>query len=305
MNNGKDQFYTKPIIATQCFSIANDFIEILNIEKPFYVEPSAGTGSFYNLMPKDRRLGLDIEPKCNGVIKQDYLVFNLTSIKQPAVVIGNPPFGKMNKLTTAFVNISAYYADLIAFIVPATFHRYHYAKRLKAQLRLISVTELPDDSFYKPDGSDYKIPCQFLVWSKKLGSFTDLRERELGATIHPDFEMIFLSGSKDPKFERKKVPNHRGKQFSFGTMAQGYIGSKHVGIIEESLTKVTPDRNWLLFYTNDPEVKQRLLSIDFKALYNKYEFIHSGFGKVDVVEEYSKKYKPKNKIMKQLSIFGD
>ena len=42
------------------------------VEALFFIEPSAGTGAFYNLLPPQRRLGMDIEPKCEGVIAQDF-----------------------------------------------------------------------------------------------------------------------------------------------------------------------------------------------------------------------------------------
>ena len=298
-----DQFYTKPKIAGHCFITAIGYIDMLNIEKPFYVEPAAGTGSFYDLMPPERRLGLDIEPKHPDVRKQNYLTCNLNEIPKPAVVIGNPPYGYTNSLTIQFVNISALFADLIGFIVPVTFHRYFFANRLNRELHLISRTSLPDDSFYKPDGSDYKIPCEFLVWSKKLGPFTDLREREIGPSKHPDFEMVFLCGSpKKYLFEDRKAAVYKNKPFCFGTMAQGYIGSPNAGMIKESLEEITSDKNWILFYTDDPEIKERLLNLDFKAIYQKYGFIHSGFRRTDIVEAYNEKYEPKNKIAEQLSI---
>ena len=303
MKKDKDQFYTKPEIAKMCFDIAQDHIQKLGIKDPFYIEPSAGQGSFYDLMPEDQRLGLDIDPQHHEVIEQDFLTFNINTAPKNAVTIGNPPFGTVNKLTIQFINIASIFSDLIGFIVPSTFHRYFYTKQLTTELHLISRTKLPKDSFYRPNGKPYNIQCDFLIWSKRIGPFTDLREYKPGCTTHPDFEMIFLIGSKSPAFENKKVQIYQNQRFCFGTLVQGYVDSQHAGIIQKNLNLITPNMNWLLFYTNDQEVEQRLLNLDFKTLYQKYQFIHSGFGKADVIEAYNEKYKPKNKIEKQLGLF--
>ncbi len=70
MQNPLDQFYTKETIAKLCW---NHLVETIsfsmnkNINKLFFLEPSAGKGAFYKLMPEQRRIGIDLEPKCDGV----------------------------------------------------------------------------------------------------------------------------------------------------------------------------------------------------------------------------------------------
>ena len=59
--NELDQFYTNTDTALKCY---NKLTEIINInEFDIHLEPSAGTGSFYNIMDKIKKIGLDIEPK--------------------------------------------------------------------------------------------------------------------------------------------------------------------------------------------------------------------------------------------------
>ena len=68
---GLDQFYTNTDIAQEC-------IDTIDVSKyDIVVEPSAGMGAFYNLIDHPNKIGIDIEPKCSGVIKQDFLEWNL------------------------------------------------------------------------------------------------------------------------------------------------------------------------------------------------------------------------------------
>ena len=103
-----DQFYTNEDVSIESYDIQ--------------LEPSAGTGSFYKLMNPQKRIGLDIEPKYNGIIKQDFLIYNPDASKS-YICIGNPPFGKVSSLAIRFFNKCAQFSDVIAFIIPRTFNK--------------------------------------------------------------------------------------------------------------------------------------------------------------------------------------
>ena len=92
MSNSRklDQFYTKPDIAKLCFSYVEKFYTIKNFD--VILEPSAGTGSFYNLLPEDTRLGLDIDPKSDGIKCMNFFDYKIHG--PTCLTIGNPPFGK-------------------------------------------------------------------------------------------------------------------------------------------------------------------------------------------------------------------
>jgi len=47
------------------------------IEKYTWLEPSVGEGCFYDLLPANKKIGIDIEPKRKDVIKSDYLKYKL------------------------------------------------------------------------------------------------------------------------------------------------------------------------------------------------------------------------------------
>lgn len=96
-----DQFYTSENCAQKYYSIFLKKIDINNYD--IILEPSAGTGAFYKLLPIDKRVGIDIEPKYNGIQKKDFFEFMPIKNKK-YIVIGNPPFGKISSLAVRFFN---------------------------------------------------------------------------------------------------------------------------------------------------------------------------------------------------------
>ena len=165
----KDQFYTKPEVAEKCFGEFEKCMKDLGIRSDEYcfVEPSAGCGCFYNLLPPERKIGIDIDPKTEGVIKYDYLKWKPPKNKK-IIVIGNPPFGLRGNLALQFINHSYDFSDVVAFILPQLFEsdgKGSAMKRVRGY-RLAYSRKLPSDSFRYPDGSDVSINTIFQIWTK-------------------------------------------------------------------------------------------------------------------------------------------
>lgn len=168
----KDQFFTPIEIAKYCYST---FLEILNkyddTESGYtYIEPSAGSGNFLKVLPIERRIGLDIEPKDKEIIEADYLSWSPPDLSGTAkyVVIGNPPFGLRGQLALKFINHSSRFADYVCFILPQLFESDGKGvprKRIHTRLRLLHSEKL-DTYFLEPGGKKIKIECIFQVWSK-------------------------------------------------------------------------------------------------------------------------------------------
>ena len=118
----KDQFFTPIETAQKCFQIFTDTINTFG-EKTSdyqYIEPSAGDGSFLNVLPSDT-IALDIEPRHASIISGDYLVWfpnESESENYKYVVFGNPPFGIRGHMALKFINHSYYFADYVCFILP-------------------------------------------------------------------------------------------------------------------------------------------------------------------------------------------
>ena len=90
-----DKFYTPISIAKKCISQIN-----LN-EYDTIIEPSAGSGSFSNLL---NCIAYDIEPENEKIIKQDF--FTISKIEGEHILfIGNPPLGKEVLWQNCLLNI--------------------------------------------------------------------------------------------------------------------------------------------------------------------------------------------------------
>jgi hypothetical protein len=121
----KDQFYTTDKTAKYCYNKTLEILKRLkiNITDYTFIEPSAGCCSFYNILPKNKRIGIDIDPKgelAKELVKCNYLDFTPKTKKN--IVIGNPPFGLRGNLALRFINHSYNFADIVAFILPPLFN---------------------------------------------------------------------------------------------------------------------------------------------------------------------------------------
>ena len=163
----KGQFFTPNTTAKYCYS---KFIEVLkeynDYEKYIFIEPSAGNGSFLEILPIDKRIGIDIEPKSNEIVKQDFLNWYPIE-KGKYVVIGNPPFGLRGQLALKFINHSSNFADYVCFILPQLFESdgKGVPRKRVIGLNLIHSEKLNTD-FKTPDGKNIKVKCIFQIWSK-------------------------------------------------------------------------------------------------------------------------------------------
>lgn len=168
----KDQFYTTKKTAKKCYDKTLEVLKELEIDVNEYkfIEPSAGCCNFYCLLPVDRRIGVDIDPKGelkDELEKSDYLKF-VPDKNGKYIVIGNPPFGLRGNLALRFINHSYDFADVVAFILPPLFNSTGKGvpmTRVKGY-RLVYTENLPRNSYEYPDGSLVDVATVFQVWTK-------------------------------------------------------------------------------------------------------------------------------------------
>ncbi|MGI9296652.1 MAG: SAM-dependent methyltransferase [Gammaproteobacteria bacterium] len=167
----RDQFYTKPDVARRCvrkmFAVAESLR--INLSRHRFIEPAAGCGVFYEHLPPRRRIGMDIAPGVRprgGLIRGDYLQWTPPAGKY--VVVGNPPFGLRGHSALQFINHSAAFADIVAFILPQLFASdgKGAAQKRVREYRLAHTESLPADSFQYPDGRAVSVATVFQVWTK-------------------------------------------------------------------------------------------------------------------------------------------
>lgn len=165
-----DQFFTKPEIAKKYYLKTLKFLkkENINIEDCLFVEPSAGDGSFFKLLPKNQRIGLDFYPMAEGIIKKDFLNWTPPKTDKKIIFIGNPPFGYRAWLALNFMNHASKFADYIFFILPMSFQSEGKgsSKYRVKNMKLIHSEIIPNDSFYEPNGKIVKINALWQYWTK-------------------------------------------------------------------------------------------------------------------------------------------
>ena len=185
--NGLDQFYTNKDIALKCYNKLN---EIINLnEYDIHLEPSAGSGSFFNIMDNTKKIGLDIEPKEKDIIKMNFFDYKPEEDKK-YLVIGNPPFGRVSSLAVKFFNKSAEFANCIAFIIPRTFKRVSIQNKLDLHFDLVYNEDLPiTPCCFTPKMT---AKCCFQIWVKKETK----RKKIIYDKTHCDFKFL-KHGPKD------------------------------------------------------------------------------------------------------------
>lgn len=195
--NALDKFYTKPEIAAQCLAT----LDLSSFS--LCIEPSAGSGSFSNLLPQNS-LALDLAPESEGIIKQNFFEFVPPATTGKILVVGNPPFGQQNSLAVRFINHAATFADVIAFIVPRSFDKPSVQNRIHKNLHLKSSTVLPTKAFTL-EGVDYAVPCVFQIWEKR----DTVRNLHFLKTNTNYF--TFVKKNNSPDFSIRRVGGNAGK----------------------------------------------------------------------------------------------
>ena len=165
-----DSYFTTQKTAQKCMDIVNRLIPDNNY---MYIEPSAGEGVFYNLLPKNCRIGIELhDRKRPEFIQSDYLTWYPTETHN-YVVVGNPPFGMRGAIALAFINRSLLFAEYVAFVLPMSFHSNGKGSNMKRVKNghLIHSEVLYGESFFSPDNNkEIKVNTLFQVWKKGDGA---------------------------------------------------------------------------------------------------------------------------------------
>lgn len=199
----KDQFYTSKDTAKYCVERLKSY----NFQGK-WIEPSAGTGVFLDLIPD--AIGYDIDPKDIRIYHQDFLKL---SVPENSIVFGNPPFGRQASLAKQFIKHSAEKAQVIAFILPLSFVKPSMQNAFPLNFHLLECVELPKESFVV-NSEPYDVPCVFQIWERKdTPRILDVKQ------IPNGFEFVKHTDQHDIVFRRVGVnagkcylPNNQSPQ---------------------------------------------------------------------------------------------
>lgn len=269
--NGLDQFYTNKDIALKCYNKLNEIINLNDFD--IHLEPSAGSGSFFNIMNDTKKIGLDIEPKEKGIIKMNFFDYKPEKDKK-YLVIGNPPFGRVSSLAVKFFNKSAEFANCIAFIIPRTFNRVSIQNKLDLYFELIYNEELPlNPCCFTPKMT---AKCCFQIWVKKETK----RNKIIYDKTHNDFNFL-KHGPKD-KNNQPTPP----EKCDFVIKA---YGSNCGEIIDTNLELLRPKSwHWLKSNIDIELLKKRFRQLDYTM--SKDTVRQDSLGQQELIYLYKSKF---------------
>ena len=207
-----DKFYTKQEVVKKCL----DEVSKLPYTYDCIIEPSAGDGAFYKNIEHNTKIGIDIAPQHDEIIKGDWFNYRISEVYKHVLVIGNPPFGQYQKLSSKFISHAISFSNVqtIAFVLPNVYRKHTRQRILPNNWRIASITELGRDCFTL-EGKAYHVPVSFFIFDKSEGK--DLRVNPHVYTETNDFKFsnkddfdIFVFGSSPRKITRNPTPNNRG-----------------------------------------------------------------------------------------------
>jgi hypothetical protein len=278
-----DKFYTIPSIALDCINKISNYYDWDNFD--LVIEPSIGSGSFYNQLPTKNKLGIDIMPDYmdENVKKCDFLSYKLDNNYNNVMVVGNPPFGKVSSLAVKFFNHASLMSNVnvICFIIPRTFRKASIKNKLNKRFHLVYDVDIND----KPCSFTPKmnVKCCFQIWEKREIE----REEIVLETSHKDW--VFLNhGPKD--YKNQPTPP---KDADFAIRAYG----GKCGFIECKKAEMNKLRakNWHWIKANiDVNIlKNRFKNIDYSTSKNTAR--QNSIGKAELVLLYRNIFDSKSK----------
>ena len=147
-----DKYYTPVDLAKYCIDKTYEIIGKENITE--IIEPSAGNGSFSNQMDC---IAYDLYPEGDNIIEQDYLSLDL-EYKKGRLIIGNPPYGRVNNLAISFYKKSIQIGDYIAFILPIS--------QLNNNIKMYEFDFIHSEDLGVRDYSGKKVHCCFNIYKR-------------------------------------------------------------------------------------------------------------------------------------------
>lgn len=266
---GLNKFYTIPSYSKKCINKVFELYDKSNFD--LIVEPSAGNGSFFNQLDFENKVGIDISPENENIIKMDFFDYQPPTLKNNILVIGNPPFGKVSSQAIKFFNHSSKWSNVIAFIIPRTFRRPSVQNKLNKMFHLIydeNVSIKP--CCFTPQ---IMVKCCFQIWEKKdfERPFVDL------PTKHEDWD--FLSFGPIDKYGQPTPPN--GCDF-----AMRAYGGKIGEIKKNKLNELRPKSwHWIKSNINKEELLNRFNQLDYSDSLNTAR--QNSMGRGELVRLYS------------------
>jgi len=261
-----EQFFTPKNTVQKCLSAVNELYPLEDFD--LIVEPSAGAGAFYELLPGNTRYGLDIAPLHSEVIRQDFLTWSPPKQFTHILTIGNPPYGQRAALAVKFLEKACTYSSVVAFVLPRSFKKYTFQNRVPLDFHLISEFDCED--FADPSGHPLKVKSVFQVWERR----DVLRDIIETPASHPDFTMEHAHLSRVTPEKLSELQT----QFEF---AIPQVGANFAPRHPKTLSK----GSYWFIKPNSPGVREIFELLDFSFL-DDMNTAHKSLSKRDIIQAY-------------------
>lgn len=184
-------------LAQQCLDVLASHYRLDDFA--LVVEPSAGEGVFFDRLPESNRVGLDIDPRHDGLLKADFLRWRPKRGLRRILTVGNPPFGQRAAIAFDFLHHACSFSDVVAFILPRSFNKNTFQNRVRNDFHLVNSFDC--NEFFRPDGTTVEVNTVFQIWEKR--SYP--RQRKVLPDKHPHFDMKHAHLSRTPELELAKL----------------------------------------------------------------------------------------------------
>jgi hypothetical protein len=219
-----DKFYTPDPMARKC---VGDLWRVLGMRPDdLFIEPAAGAGAFCRHLPAERLIAIDIMPEGPGIATGDFLGFTAPDHPGRRVVIGNPPFGRNGALARAFLRHAMSFADIVAFILPASFAKPSMRRGIDRNFHLVHQSSFAGQSFETSDGG-HAVNTVFQIWERRDA----LRQDDPTPVSQSDF--AFVRDIREADLVIRRVGTRAGTVLSVpaitadGTLPTGYAPSSN------------------------------------------------------------------------------
>jgi hypothetical protein len=269
---GKDKFYTVPSVAQSCLNHIGERYPWTSWD--LVVEPGAGNGSFLTRIPVQNRIGIDIAPEHESIVRHDFLTWAPPPGHSNILVVGNPPFGRISSTAIKFFNHAAHWASAIAFIVPRTFRRVSVQNKLARNFHLEFDVDIPMSpcSFQPPIAAK----CCFQIWRRT----NTLRPTQALPVAHADWD--FLPFGPDDENDQPTPPNGA----DFAILAYGGQCGR---IVSSGLSALRPKSwHWIRANIDVDLLRTRFQAIDYSVSQNTAR--QNSIGRGELVRLYSASY---------------
>lgn len=261
-----EQIYTASALAARCMERVREQIDLASFE--VLLEPCAGTGAFFDLLPPDRRIGIDIDPRSSGIEQADFRTWEPPPTRGPILTVGNPPFGQRGALAVEFLNRACEFSEVVAFILPRSFQKYTFQDRVHPSFHLVDA--MACDEFVDADEQPTRVNAVFQIWERR----PTLRRAVAPAASHPDFDMCHRHLSRTTPEDLARIR----EEYAFSIPQVGSSFSPR------DPAATTRGSHWFI-KPKVPGVRERFERLDFCFL-DGMNTAHTSLSKRDIIRAY-------------------